>query len=252
MTLRLATTGRIARLTIDRPDKRNAISHAMWEELPELVRRACADARALIVEGEPGGVFSAGADIGEFAGGSRDPAWRAANQAAIRAAMSAMADASIPTLALIEGDCIGGGCGLALCCDLRIASPAARFGITPARLGLVYSLEDTRRVVEAVGPSQAKRILFTGTLIGGAEAARLGLVTELAEDARARADEIAATILTCSGHSQRETKAIVARVLAGQRDDDADTMRLFAEAFDGPDFVEGSAAFLERRKAEFR
>ncbi len=252
MTLHLAITDRVAWLSIDRTEKRNAISQAMWEEFPGLVRSACADARVLILQGAPGGVFSAGADIGEFASGSRDPAWRTANQQAIRAAMTAVAEAPIPTLALIEGDCIGGGCGLSLCCDLRIASPAARFGITPARLGLVYSLEDTRRLIEAVGPSQAKRILFTGAIIDAEEAARIGLVTLLAGDARARADQIAADILASSGHSQRETKRIVARILGGQREDDADTMRLFFEAFGGPDFAEGSAAFLARRQADFR
>jgi enoyl-CoA hydratase/carnithine racemase len=243
--------GRIARLVLDRPDKRNAINQAMWDAIPDLVGRASAAARLLLLEGVPGGVFSAGADIAEFASGSLDREWRAANQAAIRAAMSSVASAPVPTIALIEGDCVGGGCGLALCCDLRLAGPAARLGITPARLGLVYSLEDTRRLVEAVGPAQAKRILFTGALFGAQEAARIGLVTLLADDVRAAADELARAVLASSGHSQRETKAMIARVLAGQREDDEATLRTFAQAFDGADFREGSAAFLERRPAVF-
>ena len=75
-----------------------------------------------------------------------------------------------PTIAVIDGDCIGGGCGIALACDMRIAGPAARFGITPAKLGLVYPLHDTKLLVDAVGPSQAKRILFTGQILPADEA----------------------------------------------------------------------------------
>lgn len=250
MTLRLAQEGRIARLVIARPEKRNAFTNAMWEALPALVGQAVATARVLVVEGE-GGTFCAGADISEFAALTADPEWRAANQSAIRAAMSALAEAPIPTLALIDGDCIGGGCGLALCCDLRIAGPGARFGITPARLGLVYSLEDTRRLVEAVGPSQAKRILFSADLLDADEAARIGLVTMLADEPRAEAETLAARLATVSGHSQRESKRMVARILAGQTADDAETRALFAAAFDGADFRKGSAAFLERRPATF-
>lgn len=251
MSLRLSVEEKVARLIIARPEKRNALTNDMWAALPGLVDEAVAAARVLIVEGE-GGTFSAGADIGEFAAATSDPDWRAANQAAIRAAMTSLAEAPVPTLALIEGDCIGGGCGLALACDIRIAEPDARFGITPARLGLVYSLEDTRRLVSAVGTSQAKRILFGAGLIDAAEAARIGLVTILSERPVEEAAEFAEGLVRVSGHSQRESKAMIRRIGAGQIDDDAETRALFAAAFDGPDFAEGSAAFLERRPAVFR
>ena len=250
MSFRLTLDGKVARLVIARPEKRNALTHAMWQALPALVDEAARTARVLIVEGE-GGTFSAGADINEFAELTADPSWRKANQAAIRVAMTSLAEAPLPTVALIDGDCIGGGCGLALCCDLRIAGPRARFGITPARLGLVYSLEDTRRLVQAVGPSQAKRILFSAELIDAVEAARIGLVTMLADDARGAVEQLAERLSAVSGHSQRESKRMVARILAGQSADDAETKALFAAAFDGADFREGSAAFLERRPAVF-
>lgn len=250
MSLRLNVDGKVARIVIARPEKRNAFTQATWEALPGLIEQAVAGARVLIVEGE-GGSFSAGADIGEFATLTGDPAWRAANQAAIRAAMSTLASTAIPTMALIEGDCIGGGCGLGLCCDLRIAGPGARFGITPAKLGLVYSLDDTRRLVEAVGPSQAKRILFSADLLDAAEAARIGLVTILSDDPRAEAGALAQRLAAVSSHSQRQSKLMIKRILGGQTEDDADTRALFAAAFDGRDFREGSAAFLERRPAAF-
>lgn len=251
MTLSLTVENRVARLTIDRAAKRNAMNHAMWSALPALVTRASTEARVLVVQGAPGGVFCAGADISEVFELNRDLAWRQANQAAIRSAMAALAEAPIPTLALIEGDCIGGGCGLALACDLRIAGPSARFGITPAKLGLVYSLEDTRRLVLTVGAAQARRILFTASLLDAVEAARIGLATILADDPLAEVEAIVAALLATSGHSQREAKAMIARVEAGQCADDGATLALFEQAFSRPDFAEGSAAFLGRRKANF-
>lgn len=250
MSLRLTIDRGVARLVIDRPAKRNAFTHDMWSALADLVKQSSAQARVLVVQGE-GGTFCAGADIAEFAELTRDPQWREANQAAIRAAMTTLAEAAIPTIASIEGDCIGGGCGLALACDLRIAGPDARFGITPARLGLVYSLEDTRRLVETVGAAQAKRILFTAELIDAAEASRIGLVTLLVDDLRTASQTMAESLTAVSGHSQRESKRIIARISAGQTADDAETRALFAAAFDGRDFREGSAAFLERRPASY-
>ncbi|MGL6043307.1 MAG: enoyl-CoA hydratase/isomerase family protein, partial [Sandaracinobacteroides sp.] len=138
--IRLVRDGQIARLLLDRPAKRNALDQAMWEAIPHAVGAAMADrqVRLLVLESSTSGLFCAGADIAEFAACTADPAWRARNQAAIRATQLAISRAEKPVIALIDGDCIGGGCGLALAADIRIASPAARFGITPARLGLVY------------------------------------------------------------------------------------------------------------------
>jgi enoyl-CoA hydratase/carnithine racemase len=245
----LETQGRIAHLLIDRAAKRNAITQAMWEQLPALIGKAMADdaVRVLILRAAAPGAFSAGADIAEFATGVADPAWRAVNQAAIAAAQIAVARAPKPVIAQVEGDCVGGGCGLAIACDLRVAGADARFGITPAKLGLVYSLHDTKLLVDLVGPAQAKRILFTAGLIDAAEAHRIGLVDILDGDAQALAETIAGN----SPHSVRESKAMVRRILDGQAHDDAATSALFAEAFTLPDFGEGVRAFLDKQKAEF-
>lgn len=249
MTLRLEMRGAVAELLIDRAAKRNAFTQAMWEQLPILVDQAMADpaVRVLVMRSAEGGAFSAGADIGEFAVGARDPAWRARNQAAIARAQHGLARAPKPAIAFVEGDCVGGGCGLAIACDLRVATPAARFGITPAKLGLVYSLHDTKLLVDLVGPSQAKRILFTAGLIDAIEARRIGLVDIVDGDWKALAETIAAN----SPHTTREAKAMVRRILDGQADDDEATRALFAQAFTLADFDEGVAAFLEKRKAEF-
>ncbi|MGQ5701923.1 enoyl-CoA hydratase/isomerase family protein [Sandaracinobacteroides sp. A072] len=255
MSLRLEHKGAAAHLLIDRAQARNAFSQAMWDAFPDLLADAMADpsVRVLVLRAaDPGGAFCAGADIKEFASGARDPVWRAANQASINRVQHELARAAKPTIALVEGDCIGGGCGLALACDFRISGPAARFGITPAKLGLVYPLHDTKLLVDLVGPSQAKRILFTGALIPAEEALRIGLITELAEDPHATADQLVADLSAVSGHSQRMSKAMVRRVLDGQAHDDDETRALFSAAFDGADFSEGVSAFIEKRKAIFQ
>ena len=251
--LRLETAGGVARLLIDRPHKRNAMDQAMWEAVPAFVATAIADpsVRLLILASAHPGPFCAGADIGEFATGSADPAWRARNQAAIRGTQLALARAEKPTLAVIDGDAVGGGCGMALACDVRIASPRARMGITPAKLGLVYPLHDTRLLVDLVGPSQAKRLLFTATLIDAAEALRIGLVDIVARDLDAEVADFAASVLAVSPASQCGSKAIIQRIVEGAHDDDATSAAGFDAAFTGADFHEGVAAFLGKRKPVF-
>lgn len=249
MTLRLETCGPVAHLLIDRAAKRNAFTQAMWEALPTLVDEAMADAavRVLVIRAAEPGAFCAGADIAEFGVGARDPQWRAGNQAAIAHAQRTLARAAKPVIAFVEGDCVGGGCGIAIACDLRVARAPARFGITPAKLGLVYSLHDTKLLVDLVGPAQAKRILFTGALIDTDEALRIGLIDLLADDPK----ELAETIAANSAHSTGQSKAIIRRILDGQADDDAETSALFADAFSLPDFAEGVEAFLTKRSPDF-
>ncbi|OYY72770.1 enoyl-CoA hydratase/isomerase family protein [Sphingomonas sp. 28-63-12] len=250
MSLRLEIDGPVAHLIIDRAAKRNAITQAMWEQFPALIAEAMANdaVRVLILRAAEPGAFSAGADIAEFGTGATDPAWRAANQAAIARAQIDLTLAPKPVIAFIEGDCVGGGCGLALACDLRVATANARLGITPAKLGLVYSLHDTKLLVDAVGASQAKRILFTAGLVDATEALRIGLIDLLNADPVALAETIAGN----SPHTAREAKAMVRRILNGQAHDDATTSALFADAFTQPDFQEGVSAFLAKRKPVFR
>lgn len=251
--LRLDISDGIARLLIDRPARRNAMDQAMWEACPRLVDAAMADpaVRLLIVASATPGMFCAGADIGEFASHAQDAEWRQRNQAAIRSTQVTLARAPKPTLAAIAGDCIGGGCGIALACDLRIAVPAARFGITPAKLGLVYPLHDTALLVDLVGPGQAKRLLYTGELIPAAEAQRIGLVEILADDLDAAVGDFAARLLAAAPSTQRATKAVVRRILDGVSDDDSASAGMFDTAFTGPDFAEGVAAFLAKRSPRF-
>lgn len=249
MTLSLALSGPVATLLINRPEKRNAFNQGMWEGLPALVADAVSDpaVRVLILASAAEGVFCAGADIGELLANKDDATWRAANQAAINHAQHILARADKPTIAFVDGDCVGGGCGLALACDIRIATARSRIGITPARLGLVYPLHDTKLLIDLVGPGQAKRMLFSGALLDAEEALRIGLIDMIADSP----DTLAADIVAASPHSCREIKRFVRRILDGQVDDDSETLAVFADAFTRADFIEGTSAFVAKRPPEF-
>jgi enoyl-CoA hydratase/carnithine racemase len=152
--IRVERDGALTTIVLDRADKRNAFTLAMWQAVPRLLREA-ADVptlKLLIVQAAQPGGFCAGADIAELLANKDDAAWRDANQAAINAAQFELTRFALPTIAFVEGDAVGGGCGLTLACDMRVATPAARFGITPAKLGLVYPLHDVKLLVDLVGP----------------------------------------------------------------------------------------------------
>ena len=251
MSLRLEKEGPIARLLIDRTDKRNAFNMAMWEAFPALLADAVEDKAIRVLElrsAKPGTAFCAGADIKELLANKDDASWRAANQAEINRVQSALARADIPTIAFVEGDCVGGGCGLAMACDMRVATSAARFGITPAKLGLVYPLHDVKLLVDLVGPGQAKRMLYTGELLDAEEAQRIGLIEFIAEGSEFLIEQL----LAASTYSAYHTKHFIRRVLDGQSEDDRDTLGIFGAAFTREDFEEGTAAFVEKRKPKFR
>jgi len=250
----LQRVGRRAELVLNRPDKRNAVNLAMWSAIPALVRdiEAERDVRLLVVRGA-GDTFAAGADIAEFetAYASADAAL--ANQATMAAAMTAIETFPKPTLALIRGACVGGACGVALCCDLRFAADDARLGITPAKLGLVYGVSDTRRLVQAVGVSPAKDMLFTGRLHDAHEALRIGLVDRVAapDALDALLTSFEHDLCAASGFTAQATKQTFRLLREGVWDDNAESRALFASAFSGPDFREGSSAFIQKRRPDF-
>ena len=185
---RLIHDGEVARLTLDRSAARNAIPAAGWEELAALLGGV--EGRLLVVAGA-GGAFCAGADLADFPALRDDQGARARFRQAMRRALDTLAALPVPTIARIDGPCYGAGVALAMACDLRVATAAARFAITPAKLGISYPQEDVHRLVALVGPGQAARLLFTAASIGAEEAARIGLV-ELIGDETAVVDAILA------------------------------------------------------------
>ena len=170
----------VARITLARPEARNAIPLAGWDALAARVREA-EGARALIVAGSAQ-AFCAGADLRDFPGMSGDPAAAALFREAMRRGIEAVAGLPIPTVALVEGPCYGAGVALALACDFRLAGPAARFAITPAKIGISYPQEDVFRLVGLVGPAQAAKLLYTGGAIGTDEALCIGLADSRADE----------------------------------------------------------------------
>lgn len=252
--IHLERKGAIAELVLNRPDKRNAITEAMWIAIPRLLAEAEADPalRVLIVRGA-GGSFAAGADIAEFEEVYATRERAARYSAAVAAALDGLAAFPLPTVASIAGPCVGGGCGLALACDLRFAMDGARFGITPAKLGLVYTLNDTKRLIDAVGPSNARDILFTGRLVGAHEAREMGLIDRVWSETAFEAEmEIwLAQLRAASPHSARVTKHIIRMILSGVDHDTDETRQIFLDAFQGRDFQEGYRAFLEKRAPRF-
>jgi enoyl-CoA hydratase/carnithine racemase len=240
----LDSTGPVARISLDRPAARNAIAIDQWPVLAELVDRAVnGGARALIVRSAPPNIFSAGADLGDLDGLSADPALRRRFRVDMARAFDAIARAPIATIAAIDGGCYGAGVALALACDIRIAGDQALFGITPAKVGIVYPAGDVARLKALVGPGQAARLMLTGMTIDADEARAIGLVEERAR----KADEAALTLADAIAANSRSSVAALKRIL----DADPDSDRLFEDAFGGPDFREGLAAFRERRRPVF-
>ena len=245
----------IARVRLNRPDKRNAITSAMWQGLYDLAGRLASDptVRVVLLSGEGGVAFSAGADIAEMQANLSVPARMKVMQDAVLDAQLAWEALPMPTLAVIRGACTGGGCGLALTCDLRIASPEAFFAIPPAKLGLAYSLADTKRLYDLVGPSRTKEILFTGRRLNAPEALELGLINEIvpADALDERPHALAREIAGNAANSVRAAKAVVGLIAAGTHAETPASRRYYDEAFASAEFEEGARAFMEKRPPKF-
>lgn len=252
--LLVTADGPVATLWLNRPAKRNAITLEMWRGMPRLLAQLADDpaVRVLVVRGM-GEHFSAGADIGELgaelADPERGPAYRQAN----RAAEEALADFPRPTLAVVQGSCIGAGCEVAVACDLRLAESRAQFGITPARLGIVYPGFALERVVKLIGAAASKHLLFSGEFIDTTRALRIGLVDEVHESAalEERLRTYSATLAERSLLTQRAAKEMIGAVVDHGTIDAELTRAWEREALAAPDGPEGVRAFAERRPARF-
>lgn len=248
-------TDGIATLVLNRPDSHNAVRLGMYEALPDLLSSVDADAdvKVLVVRGAGQKAFASGADISEFREVRANAETARAYNERVAAAERALEGLSKPTIAMVHGYCIGGGCGLALACDLRFADERASFGITPAKLGLVYSLDSTKRLVDVVGPSRAKWILMSGQRVDAERAHQIGLADEVVptEDLEKLTYEFAELLCSRAQFSIRATKQIVTRILSGQTEDDEATRDLRNSSFDTDDYAEGVRAFLEKRPPTF-
>ncbi|MEC3976739.1 enoyl-CoA hydratase-related protein [Amycolatopsis sp. H20-H5] len=250
----LTRDGEIARLTFARPEKRNAITYGMWSAILEVVAEVEQDSalKVLLLTGA-GENFSAGADISEF-GELRTTAEGAATyDKAVEGAVAALSGMRKPSIAMIRGNCIGGGCQVSVACDFRFAAEGARFGITPAKLGIVYHFASTRQLVSLVGPANARYLLLSGELIKAARAREIGLLNDVfaVDELEAGTLEFARTLCSRSQASVRGMNRIIEKILAGQQESDAEVEAIRLEALHGEDYAEGVAAFLARRAPKF-
>ncbi len=253
--IRLATSeDGVARLTLNRPAKKNAVTHSMWQAIPRLVDEFAKDGRVrvLVISGE-GSDFSAGADIGEFDTLRGDPESARIYEQSNSAAFAAVRDAPFPTVASISGICFGGGCGLAAACDLRIASDDAVFAVPAGRLGLAYPADAMADLVHALGQQTARYMTYSGARIDTARALASGFLLEIvaSQDLQRRTDEIAGAIAAAAPLSVRASKAAIRSVLTGNADDRAAAISLGDLTFESADYVEGRQAFKERRSPSF-
>ncbi|MBB4569683.1 enoyl-CoA hydratase-related protein [Rhizobium leucaenae] len=252
--LRATCSNAIGTLTIDNPDRKNAMSAAMWRAVPQAIRLLTdkAQAHVIIIRGA-GQDFSTGADISEFDSLRKDAETAVSYEALNSSAFTAIRHCRVPTIAAIRGICYGGGFGIAAACDLRVAAEGARFSVPAVRLGIAYPADAVQDIVNALGPQMAKVTLFTGAPMSAGKMVAAGfLLEEITTDAfddevSALARAIAANAPIALHASKLAVRAVI--------EQDSDLLReaevIGAETFDSADYAEGRAAFAARRKPQF-
>jgi enoyl-CoA hydratase/carnithine racemase len=252
-----ARDGAIGWITFNNPARRNAVSLAMWQALGEMVRDYAEDpsVRAIVLRGAGAQAFVSGADISEFEEKRSSAETTAAYDRAASAATALLERAGKPTIAMIQGYCIGGGVSIALCCDLRFAAEGARFGVPAARLALGYGFDGVRRLVGVVGPSYAKEIFYTARHFSAAEALAMGLVNRVVPDAELEpaVRRCAATIGENAPLTLRSIKLLVDEAMKDPQARDLERCEeSVRRCFASEDYVEGRRAFMEKRKPQFK
>jgi enoyl-CoA hydratase/carnithine racemase len=256
-SVRVDREGPLATLVLDHPERRNAISVRMWQQLEEGCRKLAEDrdVRCVVVRGAGDQAFVSGADISEFQQ-VRDSASaeRSYGETSGRAFV-ALATLPVPTIALIHGICIGGGVALSLACDLRYAADDAVFAIPAARLGLGYSLEGIEALLHVVGPARAKEIFYTARRYDANEALAMGLVERVLPKAELDL-EVEKTALAIGGNAPLTVRAVKLAVREALREpgarDHAAVRKAVAACFESEDYREGIRAFLEKRRPRFQ
>ncbi|MFG1343458.1 enoyl-CoA hydratase-related protein [Xanthobacter autotrophicus DSM 431] len=244
---------RIATVTLNRAAQRNAMTLAMWRDVARIFCDLGADTgvRAILLAGA-GQDFSVGADISEFPAVRHTVEQSVTYEEAVDASSDAIAGAGKPTIAVVSGYCLGGGCHLSMSCDFRFAAPSAIFGIPAARLSIVYGVRSTQRLLSLVGLTQAKRILYAADRLDATEALRIGFADEVADDALAAARAFAGRIAANAPLSVSGAKTILDGLVMGPGALDlAMAQRLIDEASRSFDYQEGRNAFAEKRPARF-
>ena len=247
----------IATVTFNRPGQRNAIDYHGWLELRRIALglERDPDVKVAVFTGAGDSAFSAGADIKDFESYRSDSTMAKVYSEAFDGAMDAIEAISKPTISLIKGFCVGGGCELSTATDIRIAAEGSRFGIPVARLGILVGYREMRRLVRLVGPGNAAYILLSARLIDASDALRIGLATQVApaDEVAEIAYGLAREMAPLAPLSQARHKRILRTVLDNPALESLteEEERLPFANFDSADFHEGRAAFIERRQPRF-
>ncbi len=249
--------GRIGILTFNNPEKRNALSLEMWQRMGEVLDAFAADAdlRVVVLTGAGDKAFVSGADISKFASERASAEAAVVYNETVDRVCERLYAFPKPTIAMINGFCMGGGLAIAVSCDMRVASSEAVFALPAAKLGLGYGYAGLRRCIETIGPAATKEIFFTARRFGCEEALHWGLLNRAVapEALAATVMEIATTIADNAPLTVAAVKRIAVEIL---KDPDSRDMaaceEMVAACFASDDYKEGRAAFLEKRKPHFR
>jgi enoyl-CoA hydratase/carnithine racemase len=249
--------GAVGWLTFNNPARRNAMSQDMWEAVPLAFDAFEADpaVRVIVLKGAGDKAFVAGADISQFNELRSSPETVAKYDATSDEANRRIAVSPKPVIAMIHGFCIGGGVGLAVCCDMRIASEGAKFGVPATRLGLGYGPSGVKRLMDLVGPSHVKEIFYTARHFSAQEAKEMGLVNRVLPEAELEAyvRGYCDTIAQNAPMTMLAVKRTVDELLTLSPEADlAECDRLVAACFASEDYIEGRTAFMEKRKPVFK
>lgn len=248
--------GAIATIFLNRPSKRNALNLEMWVTLSRLLGELETDeqTKVVVIRGVDETAFAAGADISEFLS-NRSSAQKAKeyNDLSMES-VDRLHRFSKPTIAMIQKYAVGGGLDIALSCDFRFSAEDGIFAITPSKLGIVYNLTSTKRLVDLIGPSKTKEILYTARTLDVNEAYRIGLIDRIYNSSEivSKTYEFAALIAERSQVSVRGAKQMVQAILEGHTEENEEIATLVLQSFDSDDYKEGVQAFLEKRKPQFR
>jgi enoyl-CoA hydratase/carnithine racemase len=248
--------GRVGYVIFNNPARHNAVSLDMWAAATEILADFAQDkdVGVVVVRGAGEKAFVSGADISKFANerGTREAVDH--YNAVVEQSYSAFHQFPKPTIAMIRGYCVGGGVGLAVCCDLRICSEGARFAVPAAKLGLGYDFPGLKRLVDLVGPAFAKEIFFTARQFNAAEAREMHLVNRVVPDEQLESyvADYAKMIGENAPLTVNSVKFIIGEVTKDESKRDMDrAAKLVAECFASQDYVEGRTAFMEKRKPAF-
>jgi len=250
--------GKIGYLTFNNPERHNAVSLDMWEAAEGFLEDFKNDnnIRVVVVTGAGGKAFVSGADISKFEKERSTQEGVDRYNAAVDRANNAFYTFPKPTIAMIRGYCIGGGFGLALCCDMRICTEGSKFGVPAAKLGLGYRYDGLKKLVDLVGPSFAKEVFYTARQFNAAEAQMMGFVNRVIPDAEGELEKYVKNYAeTIAGNAPITVDSI--KFIVGEAVKDPDKRDLKAceawvsRAFQSKDYTEGRKAFMEKRKPAF-